>query len=186
MSQDIELQDSPTPVEDANLENSEPTQEEVKEAEAAVASLSPQEKAQLFRRLKKLEQGQKQTPNTQVEPAPSPNQVVPRETAPAENREYTDLRIDGYSADEIEKIEKIARANGQSLREAVKDPFVQAGIASMRESGAAEAATPPPSSQPSTTPKPEPGAFRQDMTPAEKEAWFAAKKKKVADRRSNK
>lgn len=177
----IEVQASPTPDDATNVEEVNVSEElEAVAQDANSREMTPQERAQLFKRLKAIEQAVKQTPsqtNTQkpveqpaATPAPASGEYSPEE--------YTDLRIEGYSHDEIEQVKRYARANNLSLRDAVKEPFVQAGINALRGDEKVEQATPPPSSSPSVVPKKSVGEYRSDMTKAEKEAWFAAKKKK--------
>lgn len=88
-------------------------------------------------------------------------------------REYVDLRLDGYAEDEIEAIERYAKANKVSLKEAKASPFVQGGIAALRQSKNQEGASPAPSAKPalpSSSKKP-----WASMTKEERQAAFASK-----------
>lgn len=61
-----------------------------------------------------------------------------------------DLRLSGYSRDEIALMETYAKGRGQRLSEVKNDPFVISGIEGLRAKAKVAAATPPPSKGSST------------------------------------
>lgn len=86
-----------------------------------------------------------------MEPSSKEGDSVPSQSekpAGLDPRDYTDLRVDGYNAEEIEKIHLMAKASSKSVREVLEDPFTQAGIEKMREETMSDEATPPSSSRP--------------------------------------
>lgn len=80
-------------------------------------------------------------PKTQAAPTSQPTR-----SADFDIEEVVDLRVSGYSKEEIDHVKAFARGRGiKSLSEAVKDPFITAGIKAQRESKKREDATPPSS-----------------------------------------
>lgn len=70
-----------------------------------------------------------------------------RKTEDHDLEEFVELRVAGYTKDEIEKMRQIAKGSGRSLAEVEKDPFVQAGITGLRNQKSTDDSTPPPSSK---------------------------------------
>jgi len=76
----------------------------------------------------------------------------PTSPSDSEQEEILDLRIGGYSRDEIKRIHSYAKANGISVSEAANDEFVKAGIDKLRSKNRTEEATPKPSGRVFATP----------------------------------
>lgn len=64
-----------------------------------------------------------------------------------------DLRLSGYSREEISYMETFAKGQGKKLTDVANDPFVTSGIEGLRVRAKAAAATPPPSQSSSTVKK---------------------------------
>lgn len=72
--------------------------------------------------------------------------VTPERLSEVEKR--VSLRVDkNYSTDEIEYLEVYAKGRGIDITEAEQDPFVQAGINSMRQQKKSEESSPEPSNR---------------------------------------
>ena len=88
------------------------------------------------------EQVARLAPKLEPRPAEPPAPPVVPQNSDLEQR--VELRLQGFSPDEIALIER-NRPQGKSLLDVAKDPFVVAGIAGLREQAKIAAATPPPS-----------------------------------------
>lgn len=86
--------------------------------------------------------------------------------------DVVDLRQQGFSREETDRIKAFARANGTSLRDAAKDPFVQAGINGLRNSSKSDEATPVPG-RPVTSP-PSDSKPWSSMTKEERQSSFSS------------
>src|SRR3990167_10312847 len=69
----------------------------------------------------------------------------PPERVPNEIESRVDLRLAGYSRDEISYMETFAKGQGKKLTDVANDPFILSGIEGLRAKAKAAAATPPPS-----------------------------------------
>jgi len=135
----------------------------------------------LYARAKQAEENEKKLKErlAALEPKESPQQTQSK-IDPVEIEERVELRLQGYNPQEIEYIKKF-RKEGQSLLEAAKDSFVQAGIEGLRAKAKVEQATPNPSSRTGVVE----GKSIGDMTPQERAkhfnyaAWKARRKSKV-------
>ena len=67
------------------------------------------------------------------------------ERVPDEIESRVDLRLAGYSRDEISYMETFAKGQGKKLTDVANDPFILSGIEGLRAKAKAAAATPPPS-----------------------------------------
>jgi hypothetical protein len=164
MSEDTELLDNEpveTTDEDVVIENGNDLSKEQLEAK----------NRRLYARAKKAEdearEAKKKLESINHKPSGEVSNKVP------DVREYVDLRMEGYAEDEIEAIERFAKANKVSLKEAKMTPFVQGGIQALRQSKNQEGASPAPSAKPalpSSSKKP-----WASMTKEERQAAFATK-----------
>lgn len=79
--------------------------------------------------------------------------LEPKSYSSDEIESRVDLRLSGFSKDEISHMETYAKGHGKKLAEVSNDPFVLSGIEGLRAKAKAAAATPPPSnSSPSIKP----------------------------------
>lgn len=85
--------------------------------------------------------------------------------------EILDLRFEGFSKTEIQKIAGYAKANGMTIEQAKKDEFVMAGIEKMRSANRSDEATPRPSGRVFVTPTGEKKPFSAMTRDERKHAW---------------
>lgn len=112
---------------------------------------------QLYERLKKAEEKLKET-----KPLETPKQTG------LSIDEKVDLRLEGYSKDDIVAIERAMA--GRSLADTLSDPYVKAALDGVRSTRTAEASTPEPSSTiPTFTTEKKTWA---QMSPAERKANY--------------
>lgn len=95
--------------------------------------------SQNFERLKKLEEENKELKEKNGASAPSVDAKF--------IDDKVDLRLEGYSHDEINEISVIAKAKNISLKEAKDLPFVKSAIAGMRAETKSKDNTPSPSNR---------------------------------------
>jgi hypothetical protein len=138
---------------EADLENSDETLLEDVSDDAIEQELGSEddEKRQLQERVAKLERSNKQLYQRLQKTSPKPKQKVvasaPKTsvTHDFDMEDIVDLRVSGYSKEEIDTVKAFARGRGiSSLSEAVKDPFITAGIKAQREAQKREDAQPAP------------------------------------------
>lgn len=155
MDNETELQDSLQPEGEENTENNNEESGENKPDEV-VERLSRLEKAleeernknkQLFERTKKAEKKVKEVKDEN--PKYGKDEV----------KEFVDLRISGYSEEEIDYIDAFARAKGMTLKEASNHDLIAGGIQAIRAKRKAQEAT--PDSTPKSSGGKPPKAFNQ-------------------------
>jgi len=161
----VESQDSSTPAgegaadQDAKAEETAGSSEELETLRAANEKLQS-EKDELHGRATRAEAELKRSkPN----PAGS-GQPAPSSDAERRIEEKVDLRLSGYSKEEIDEIAAFAKAKGiGSLTEAAKLPIVQHAINGLRADAKAKEATPPSTKRAGAS-----GGERSKMSPQEK------------------
>ena len=127
----------PTETDDSlNVDNNAP--DELGTLNQQVAELTEKNK-KLFERTKRAEENLKK----RGEETSDPTQFV--------NRNEWLLGQQGYSIEETKKIIGYSKGLGVSVEDALKDPFIQSAVSSLREKKDSNAATPEPSSRVSTT-----------------------------------
>lgn len=103
-----------------------------------------------FARAKKAEAKLKASKNRPPVKKPAAPSKPSKQGAATEEEieDFVDLRVAGYSREEIRKIRDYARTAGVSPAAAAKTTFVKAGIEAMRAKAKTKAATPSPSNRP--------------------------------------
>jgi len=91
-----------------------------------------------------------------------------------------DLRMSGYSNDEISYMSALAKGQGKSLTDTSKDPFVLAGIEGMRVKAKAEQATPSASAKIGALGKEQSVPFSALKQGEQRQAWTAILDKQSA------
>ena len=131
---------------DLDLENEEfeDFESEDEEVNKQVQTLSAQKKH--FREKFEKEKQLREELEAKLQAAPK------KEETPDNSRldvveQKVELRMDGYSAEEIKQMETFAKGSGKSLLEAKDDPFVQAAIKNIRAEKRVEDAIPSSSPQ---------------------------------------
>lgn len=144
-----------------NTENLDSQKEDVQVEDVPEPSTDDKEQftdreKQYYERIKKLEQENKElkTPKEEPEEKPKPEKKekdLPESPALSLDQKV-ELRMDGYSKEEIAFIER--NLGDRSIDDTLEDPFVKSGINSMREAKKSEDDTPAPSSNvPTFTPE---------------------------------
>lgn len=174
---------------EADLENSDETLLEDVSDDAIEQELSSEddEKRQLQERVEKLERSNKQLYQRLQKASPKPKQKAVASAPKAsvthdfDMEDIVDLRVSGYSKEEIETVKAFARGRGiASLSEAVKDPFITAGIKAQREAQKREDAQPAPAQR--TAPQRQSNKSFAEMTEDERRQNFEKLKAKAQRR----
>ena len=181
MSDPIEQQ-APNSAGEGNSENT--PEEIIAEKEAMVAELTAK-KDELHGRATRAEEELKRLKASPTPPAHAPSAPNLSETE-ARIKAEVNLRLNGFSEDEVEVVRDYAKGKGTTLEEAAKSDFVKGGIETLRAKRKAEEATPKPT-QKSTGPsaaKPLGQMTNEERrTNFSPEAWRA--KRKQASSRSS-
>lgn len=168
------MTDQPEVTDPVKSEETETTPKETPEETSTEESVEDQlvkakeENKKLYARTKQAEEGEKVVKDklsaiiSPVKETPSETPSTPTVTSDIEER--VDLRMDGYSQDEIAFIKR-NQVEGKSLAETAKLPYIEKGIEGMRADAKVEEATPPPSGHSPTIE----GKKVSDMTPKEKQ-----------------
>jgi hypothetical protein len=139
-----EQETSPKPDEEGEPSKSPEEAGTSTEVEDQIAQLKKTNQG-LYERLKKEEAERKKIEEELVKLKPSEEGKSSQPEVPSDIEDRVELRLQGYSNEEIAFIKR--NAEGKSLLEAIKDPFVEEGIKGLRAKKKAEQATPPPSSK---------------------------------------
>lgn len=157
--------------EDFELEDLETEDESEDESEEKDWEAEAKKYKAIATRLKKKQETPAKEPEKEPEKLPTESKT----SAPEDLEDRVDLRLQGYTYEEIEFANR--NRNGRPLKEAIKDPFVSAGIEAVRSQKKAEDKTPSPSNRSTKfngktyeeivrdgSPEEKQGAFEQMMT----------------------